>query len=79
LNLPLELRQRLYDSAKAVARDLGSTRDSVSITIDVEKSIIGMPLQLGYRRAGHKVSLKVEVTGVGRVDKIPDTIDQTPD
>jgi len=74
LNLPLEVRQQIYDKARAAAGNLGG-RDTVALTIDLEHKPIGMPLQLGYRRAAQKVVLRIEVSGVDKVDKIPDLID----
>jgi glycosyltransferase involved in cell wall biosynthesis len=78
LNLPLELRQELYDKARAAAGNLG-TRDTVALSIDLESSPIGMPLQLGYRQAKQRTVLRIEISGTGKVDQIPELIDAKVD
>jgi len=74
LNLPLELRQELYDKARIAAEKLG-TRDTVALSIDLENTPIGMPLQLGYRKAAQRAVLRIEISGTGKVDEIPELID----
>ena len=64
----------LKQKARAIAGNLGA-RDTVSLTIDLENKPIGMPLQLGYRRASQKVAIRIEVSGLGKVDEIPELID----
>jgi glycosyltransferase involved in cell wall biosynthesis len=78
LNLPLALREQIYDRARAAAANLGA-RDTVALSIDLENKPIGMPLQLGYRGAAQKVVLRIEVSGVGKVDKIPELIGAEPE
>ena len=52
--------------------------DTVALSIDLENKAIGMPLQLGYRRAAQKAVLRIEISGVGKVDEIPELIDPNP-
>ena len=78
LNLPLELRQQLYAKARTAAQNLG-TRDTVALSIDLEDKAIGMPLQLGYRRVTQKVVMRIEVSGVDRVDTIPELVGAQPE
>ncbi|WP_028970218.1 glycosyltransferase family 2 protein [Sphingomonas sp. URHD0057] len=78
LNLPLELRQQLYDKARTAAQNLG-TRDTVALSIDLENKAIGMPLQLGYRRVTQKVVMRIEVSGVGKIDTIPELVGAQPE
>ena len=78
LNLPIELRQQIYDKAREVAENLG-TRDTVALSIDLENSPVGMPLQLGYRRVTQKAVLRIEISGVGKVDKIPELLGGEPE
>jgi len=77
VNLPLELRRQIYEKARVAAGSLGS-RDTVALSIDVENKPIGMPLQLGYRRAAQKAVVRVEVSGVGKVEEIPELLDAQP-
>ncbi len=78
INLPLELRRKIYDKAREAADNLG-TRDTVALSIDLENAPVGMPLQLGYRRVTQKAVLRVEISGVGKVDKIPELLDGQPE
>jgi glycosyltransferase involved in cell wall biosynthesis len=77
VNLPIELRRQIYEKARVAAGNLG-TRDTVALSIDLENKPIGMPLQLGYGRAAQKTVLRIEISGVGKVDEIPELIDAQP-
>ena len=70
--LPLEVRRELYDSAHQAAANLGSSTDSVSLTVAITDRKVKMPRQLGYAEAAVKTSLRVEVSGKNRIEKIPD-------
>lgn len=70
-SLPLPLRQKLYAAAKEAAAALDGTRDTVNFKVDLEHEPIGMPLQLGFKKAQFKMSLNVSIVGEGRMDKIP--------
>lgn len=61
-NLPLQLRQTLYNAAAKAADSIGSSDDKVSISFTAEKTIVGMPLQLGYRSAVRQITLTVELS-----------------
>ena len=77
VNLPIGVREQIYEKARTVAANLG-THDTVALSIDLENKAIGMPLQLGYRRAAQKAVLRIEISGVGKVDEIPELIDPNP-
>ena len=34
-----------------------------------------MPLQLGYRRVTQRAVLRIEISGAGKIDEIPELID----
>lgn len=70
-NLPLQLRQNLYAAAKKTAAALDGTRNAVNFKVDLENEPIGMPLQLGFKRAKFNMSLNVSIVGEGPMDKIP--------
>lgn len=70
--LPLEHRQNLYDAAEQAVAALRSSRDQVEISFAAEAADVGMPSQLGYRKAATRISLKVELIGETRIDKISD-------
>ena len=72
LVIPPEARKRLYQAALNSARELGTSRDTVFLHTVAETMPIGMPLQLGYKKARTRISVKVEVIGEDPVDKIPD-------
>jgi glycosyltransferase involved in cell wall biosynthesis len=74
LNLPFELREEIYKQARVAADSLG-TRDKVALSIDLENTPVGMPLQLGYRRVTQRAVLRIEISGAGKVDEIPELID----
>jgi hypothetical protein len=38
-----------------------------------------MPLQLGYRQAKQRTVLRIEISGTGKVDQIPELIDAKVD
>jgi hypothetical protein len=69
-NLPLQTRQTLYDAAAKAAESVGSSQDKVSISFTAEKTVVGMPLQLGYRSAVRQVSLTVELSALEPVDDV---------
>jgi glycosyltransferase involved in cell wall biosynthesis len=72
LELPLDVRRRLYQTALEVAGKLGSPRKSVSMTVTVDHRALGMPRQLGYRKAMQKLSVTVEVSVEGELAAIPE-------
>lgn len=72
LILPPETRRRLYQAALTVARNLGTSRDTVALLTVAETMAVGMPMQLGYKKARTRISLKVELIGEERIEKAPD-------
>ena len=72
LELPLETRRNLYSAARRAASALGPSQDSVSMTVAIGTHPILMPRQLGYEKGTQKVSIKVEVSLVNKLDAIPD-------
>lgn len=70
--IPRELRERIYQAALTVAPNLGTKRDSVALMTVAETQPILMPRQLGYKKAQTRITVKVEIIGEDRIDKIPD-------
>jgi glycosyltransferase involved in cell wall biosynthesis len=75
-NLPLPLRQNMYSAAKKAAAALDGRTNSVNFKVDLEREAIGMPLQLGFRKAQFKMSLQLNISGEGAMDEIPTHIDE---
>jgi hypothetical protein len=71
-NLSLEDRSGLYQIAKQAAEQLDLGRDLINFNVVLEHQGVGMPRQLGYARASHKVYLNVEVSLQNRIETIPD-------
>jgi glycosyltransferase involved in cell wall biosynthesis len=70
--LPLSMRQGLYEIAMNAARGLGSKADKVSITVNVETQPILMPRQLGYARGSETLSLRVELSLEDKLSGMPE-------
>ena len=70
-NLPLPMRQKLYAAAMKAARGFGQGQDRALINVDVETEAVGMPLQLGYKKARFKMTLACSLVGEEAVDEIP--------
>ncbi len=75
-NLPLPMRQKLYAAAMKAATGLGEGQDRALINVDVESEGVGMPLQLGYKKARFKMTLSCSITGEDAVDEIPAHIEE---
>ena len=75
-NLPLPLRQKLYATAMEAATALDGTRNSANFKLDLEREPIGMPLQLGFKKAHFKMSLHLSIVGEEQMDEIPTHIDE---
>jgi glycosyltransferase involved in cell wall biosynthesis len=71
LNFPLEFRRNLYDSALTAARNL-ARQDKVVLNLKVTDMAAGMPLPLGFRKAGLKVTMTVEIEGQNRITDVPE-------
>jgi glycosyltransferase involved in cell wall biosynthesis len=71
LNFPLEFRRSLYDNALIAARKLAD-QDKVALNLKVFEMAAGMPLQLGFRKAGLKVTMTVEIEGQNRIEEVPE-------
>jgi glycosyltransferase involved in cell wall biosynthesis len=72
VNLPLAIREKLYQTAHATAQKLGDQHDRASVTVTIDTRAVGMPLQLGYRKAECTLSVRVELRGTERIDEIPE-------
>ncbi|MEO7655701.1 MAG: glycosyltransferase [Sphingomicrobium sp.] len=70
-NLPLPVRQRLYEAARKAAEALDGQTNTTSVNIEIEKEPIGMPLQLGFQKARFKMSLNLSITGIDPVEEVP--------
>ena len=70
-NLPLPMREKLYAASMKAATGLGQGQDRALINVDVETEGVGMPLQLGYKKAKFKMTLACSITGEDAVDEIP--------
>jgi glycosyltransferase involved in cell wall biosynthesis len=75
-NLPLPLRKEMYETAKKAAAALDGTTNSVNFKMDLEREPIGMPLQLGFKKAQFKMSLILNISGEEAMDEIPTHIDE---
>jgi glycosyltransferase involved in cell wall biosynthesis len=60
-DLDVELRQRLYESARNAATKLDRANGTAGITLTVEQSPVQMSPLLGYERGTQKISLRVEL------------------
>jgi hypothetical protein len=65
------MREKLYAAARRAAMGLGEGKDSAVIKVDVEHEPVGMPLQLGYKKARFKMTLSCSITGEEAVEEIP--------
>jgi len=74
-NLPLPMRQKLYSAAMKAATNFAEGQERAMINVDVENEAIGMPLQLGYKKARFKMTLACSIVGEDAVDEIPAHID----
>ena len=67
VELPLKIRQHLYETATKAMRSLGPNRDSVSLNVTLAEEPVLMPRQLGYERGAQTVTLRVEVSLQGKL------------
>lgn len=75
-NLPLPLRRSIYAAAQKAAARLDGTTDTVNFKLDLEREPIGMPLQLGFKKAEFRMSLNFSIVGQGAMTEIPTHIDE---
>jgi len=62
VELPLEIRQALYEAARTAARTLKDNNGRVGMNVVLGQEPVGMPRQLGYERGTQTVALRVEVS-----------------
>lgn len=74
-NLPRPVRVQMYKTAFEAAQKLGGPDRTTKLRVEVDREAIGMPLQLGYKKAEAKVFVEVTITGTGPVEDIPTRID----
>ena len=67
LNLPLNHRLQIYEAARAEARKLGLSADHIKITLKLLEEPILMPRALGFDAASRKISVTIEISGVGKL------------
>ncbi|MEO7602872.1 MAG: glycosyltransferase family A protein [Sphingomicrobium sp.] len=77
-NLPRPFRQKLYAAALKAAHQLSGDNPSTSFKVGLEKEPIGMPLQLGFRKAEFSMSIDVSISGTDPVDEIPALVNEAP-
>ena len=77
-NLPRPLRENIYAAALRAAGKLDADNPSVSFKVSVDKEPVGMPLQLGFRKAQFNVAIEMTITGAGPVDEIPALVTEAP-
>jgi glycosyltransferase involved in cell wall biosynthesis len=75
-NLPLPLRKNLYAAAKKAAEAFDGRANNVNFKVDLEREPIGMPLQLGFKKARFKMSLQLNISGEPVTGEIPTHIDE---
>lgn len=77
-NLPRPFRQQLYTAALKAAEKLDADNPSINFRVSVEKDMIGMPLQLGFRKAQFNMVIDLSITGLGAVEDIPALVGEEP-
>jgi glycosyltransferase involved in cell wall biosynthesis len=77
-NLPLPVRQTLYAAAKKAAAELEHGKSVIRLNVEMNKEDVGMPLQLGFKRAKVLVSLSLQLVGEEPVATIPTLIEEEP-
>ena len=71
VQLPLKVRERLFDAAMAAAQDAaakGFAGNRVSLLVNLYSYPVLMPRQLGYKRGKQTVSLRVEISLEGKLE-----------
>lgn len=76
--LPRPLRQKLYDAALKSAEQLSGDNPAATFKLTLEKEAIGMPLQLGFKKAEFNMVINLSIRGIGPVDEIPALVDEAP-
>lgn len=77
-NLPRPLREKLYAAALQSAQQLDGDNPTVTFKLNLEREPIGMPLQLGFKKAEFSMVIDMSITGVGPVEEIPALVNETP-
>ena len=71
-NLPLQMRQDLYRTARVAAADIAKGKKSATMNVTFEKRIVGMPRQLGFEQGNHSASIVVRIDMDGKIDRPPE-------
>lgn len=72
VELTLTTREELYRAAKKAAAALGPEKGRVTLSVNIGRTPIMMPRQLGYERGAQTVTLQVDISMQGVLEKIPD-------
>jgi glycosyltransferase involved in cell wall biosynthesis len=72
VELPLPTRKLLYETARKAVTGLGADADRVGMNVNLTEDPILMPRQLGYERGTHSLSLRIELSLAGKLDRIPE-------
>ena len=72
VELTLATREELYRAAKKAAAALGPDKGRVTLSVNIGKTPIMMPRQLGYERGAQTVTLQVDISMQDVLEKIPD-------
>ena len=60
------------------AQKLDGGNPTATFKLTLENEAIGMPLQLGFKKAEFNMVINLSITGVGPVDDIPALITEAP-
>jgi len=71
-NLPLKTRQDIYRTARRAAADIANGKNVATISVAFEKSMIGMPRQLGFEKGQQTASIVVRIAMNGKIDHPPE-------
>ena len=70
--LTLDQRQAIYTAACTAAARVAEGEQVTTLKLAIETQPVGMPRQLGFERGTCTVSVNVQLSLEGKIDKIPD-------
>jgi glycosyltransferase involved in cell wall biosynthesis len=71
-NLPLKTRQDIYRTARKAAADIANGKNVATLSVAFEKSMIGMPRQLGFEKGQQTALIVVRIAMDGKIDQPPE-------